>query len=48
MRQRRPLTLGEEIANAVTHGVGLLASLIALPLLLLMKHRGFASNVDLH
>ena len=35
MRQRRPLTLGEEIANAVTHGIGLLASLVALPLLLL-------------
>jgi hemolysin III len=27
-------TLGEEIANAITHGVGLLASLIALPVLI--------------
>lgn len=30
-----PRSLGEEIANAVTHGAGLLASLIALPLLVL-------------
>jgi hemolysin III len=32
MRDRR-LTLGEEIANSVTHGVALLASLAALPIL---------------
>jgi hemolysin III len=29
----RALTIGEEIANSVTHGLGLLASLIAFPLL---------------
>jgi hemolysin III len=33
MRERR-LTLGEEIANSVTHGVALLASVAALPILL--------------
>src|SRR5688572_14737450 len=32
MRERR-LTLGEEIANSVTHGVALLASVAALPIL---------------
>jgi hemolysin III len=31
----RPQSLGEEIANAVSHGVGLLASLAALPVLML-------------
>jgi hemolysin III len=31
-RERAP-TLGEEIANGITHGVGLLASLVAVPLL---------------
>ena len=31
---QRPQSLGEEIANGVTHGVALLASLAALPLLL--------------
>ena len=31
----RPQTLGEEIANAVTHGAGLLASIAALPVLVL-------------
>ena len=30
----RPLTKGEEIANAVTHGAGLVASLVAFPFLL--------------
>ena len=30
----RPQTLGEEIANAISHGVGLLASVVALPVLL--------------
>ncbi len=33
MREHDP-TLGEEIANAITHGAGLLASLIALPVLI--------------
>lgn len=30
----RPLSLGEEIANSVTHGVAALASVVALPILL--------------
>jgi hemolysin III len=33
--QERPPTRGEEIANAVTHGAGLVASLAAVPLLVL-------------
>jgi hemolysin III len=33
MREHDP-TLGEEIANAITHGAGLLASLIAAPVLI--------------
>jgi hemolysin III len=32
----RGLTLGEEIANSVTHGVGLLLSLVALPTLVVL------------
>ena len=35
MKAARPQTLGEEIANAVTHGAGLVASIAALPLLIL-------------
>ena len=35
MGERR-LTLGEEIANSVTHGVGVLASLAALPILVVV------------
>jgi hemolysin III len=31
--EKRVLTLGEEIANSITHGVGLVASLAALPIL---------------
>ena len=31
---RRPWSRGEEIANSVSHGIGLLAALIAVPLLL--------------
>jgi len=43
--RRRP-TLGEEIANAVSHGVGLLAALIAVPLLIMSAvHRGGVSGV---
>ncbi|HUQ20781.1 MAG TPA: hemolysin III family protein [Gemmatimonadaceae bacterium] len=33
--QRRAQSLGEEIANSITHGLGLVASLIALPILVL-------------
>jgi hemolysin III len=33
MSEKRDLSLGEEIANAVTHGLGLAASLIGLPVL---------------
>lgn len=33
MAHERPLTRAEELANALTHGVGLLASLVALPVL---------------
>ena len=33
MAHERPLTRAEEVANALTHGVGLLASLVALPVL---------------
>lgn len=32
--ERRPQSLGEEIANAVSHGVGLLAALVAAPFLI--------------
>jgi hemolysin III len=35
MTEPHTLSLGEEIANAVTHGVGLVASLIGLPILVL-------------
>jgi hemolysin III len=31
----RSLSIGEEIANSITHGVGLIASIIALPILLI-------------
>jgi len=34
MSFERRLSLGEEIANAVTHGVGLVASILAIPILL--------------
>jgi hemolysin III len=33
-QSRRPWSRGEEIANSVSHGIGLLAALIAVPLLL--------------
>ena len=33
MSEKRELSLGEEIANAVTHGLGLAASLIGMPVL---------------
>src|SRR5512136_2906243 len=35
----RPQSLGEEIANAVSHGVGLLAAIIASPFLLIAAAR---------
>ena len=35
----RKLGLGEEIANSVTHGVGVLLSLIALPTLVVLAAR---------
>lgn len=35
MRLERVQSLGEEVANSVTHGVGALASLVALPLLVM-------------
>jgi hemolysin III len=34
MSSERRLSLGEEIANAATHGVGLVASILAIPILL--------------
>ena len=37
---RRPQTLPEEIANSVTHGIALLASLVALPILVLQALAG--------
>jgi hemolysin III len=36
MSTKRPNTLGEEIANAVTHGIGLLLSIAALPILVVV------------
>jgi hemolysin III len=36
MATERPQTLGEEIANSITHGLGLALSLAAVPLLLLV------------
>ena len=41
--QYRPLTLAEEIANGISHGVGLLLALVALPFLLLAARE--AGNV---
>jgi hemolysin III len=34
-RHARPLSLGEEIANSLTHGAGLVASLVGLPVLVI-------------
>jgi hemolysin III len=43
---RRPWSRGEEIANSVSHGIGLLAALIAVPLLLAEAvRRGDAQSV---
>jgi hemolysin III len=42
----RPQTLGEEIANSVSHGVGLLAAIVGVPFLFLSsRHLGLASIV---
>jgi hemolysin III len=35
----RPQSLGEEIANSVSHGLGLLAALAAFPVLVIVAHR---------
>jgi len=45
MTSRRSPSLGEEIANSVTHGVGLLASLVAAPVLIVVSARGDAWQV---
>ena len=45
MRGHRQPSLGEEIANSVTHGVGLAASLAAAPLLLIAAARDDAWRV---
>ena len=37
--QERPQSLGEEIANSVSHGLGLLAALAAFPLLVTAAHQ---------
>ncbi len=42
-RAPRPLTQGEEIANSVTHGAGLLASLVAFPFLVAAAARRFGT-----
>ena len=43
---RRPQSLGEEIANSVSHGIGLLAALVGAPVLLLAAVRnGTRANV---
>ncbi len=38
--QKRVQTIGEEIANSVSHGVGLVASVVAVPLLILAAVEG--------
>jgi hemolysin III len=45
-RDERPQSLGEEIANSVSHGVGLLAALVAAPVLISgAVVRGSASSI---
>ena len=42
----RPQTLGEEIANAISHGVGFLLAVASLPILVILAaERGSAVNV---
>jgi len=44
--QERPQSLGEEIANSVSHGIGLLAALAAFPILVIAAHgRGDAAGI---
>jgi hemolysin III len=45
MHQHRALTLAEELANSVTHGVGLVASLVGLPVLVVAAARADAMHV---
>ena len=42
----RPQSIGEEVANSVSHGLGLLAALAAFPVLVIVAHqRGSASGI---
>lgn len=41
----RPQTLGEEIANSVSHGVALLAAIVGVPFLMLSADRLGAANI---
>ncbi|MBI2295956.1 MAG: hemolysin III family protein [Betaproteobacteria bacterium] len=44
--QERPQSLGEEVANSVSHGIGLLAALAAFPVLVIAAHqRGDAAGI---
>jgi hemolysin III len=44
--QERPQSLGEEIANSISHGLGLLATLAAFPILLMAaSQRGDAAGI---
>ena len=44
--QERPQSLGEEIANSVSHGIGLLAALVAFPVLVMAAYqRGDVSGI---
>jgi hemolysin III len=45
LSSRRAPSLGEEIANSITHGLGLLASLAAAPVLIVVAARGSAWQV---
>ena len=42
----RPQTLGEEVANAISHGIGFLLAVASLPVLVVfMAQRGSAANI---
>ncbi len=44
--QERPQSLGEELANSLSHGLGLLAALAAFPVLVVVAHqRGTAAGI---
>jgi hemolysin III len=45
MTEERPQTLGEEIANSVSHGVALLAALVGAPFLLVSASQLSATNI---